>query len=108
ISRVVEKGNEGTKNVMFDLRGKTAVVTGAGSGIGEAIAVLFAEQGARVLAFDISESAAGAVVAKLKSRGGDALPFVCDVADAGAVEATFRAIDTAGDRIDILVNNAGI
>jgi 2-keto-3-deoxy-L-fuconate dehydrogenase len=92
---------------LFDLSRKVAVVTGAGSGIGAAIASRFARQGARVVVLDLNESA-DAVAAAIRSDGGDAVARRCDVADPGAVARTIR--DAAADlgRLDILVNNAGI
>jgi 2-keto-3-deoxy-L-fuconate dehydrogenase len=93
---------------VFRLDGKSAIVTGAGSGIGAAIATLFAEQGARVALFDIDLAAAEAVTKAIRTAGGVAHPFVCDVGDAPSVERAFAAaLDTLG-RLDILVNNAGI
>jgi NAD(P)-dependent dehydrogenase (short-subunit alcohol dehydrogenase family) len=94
--------------MMFDLTRKTAVVTGAGSGIGESIALLFAKSGARVVLVDVSTTAAEGVAAKIRAAGGDALVLACDVGDARSVESTFTTIDQRCDRIDILVNNAGI
>lgn len=93
---------------MFDLKGKTAFVTGAGSGIGEAIALLFARQGARIVALDVSESGANAIATKLRAAGAEVLPLTCDVGDAASVTSAFdRAFDSV-KRVDILVNNAGI
>src|SRR5438067_4885455 len=77
---------------MFDLHGKVAVVTGAASGIGAAIATLFGRQGARVIVVD-------------RSPG---VPFQCDVSSPDDVRRTFDAICAATGQIDILVNNAGI
>ena len=94
--------------MMFSLQGKTAIVTGGGSGIGRAIALLFAKQGARVFVFDISEAAANAVAGEIRDLGADARVVACDVADAGSVRSAFDAVDERGDRVDILVNNAGI
>ncbi|MET0555062.1 MAG: SDR family oxidoreductase [Vicinamibacteria bacterium] len=90
---------------MFDLQGRTAVVTGAGSGIGEAIARLFAQQGARVALLDRDAVAAGAVASSIGS-GASAVP--CDVSSAASVAAAFEDVDRLLGRVDILVNNAGI
>jgi 2-keto-3-deoxy-L-fuconate dehydrogenase len=95
---------------MFRLDGKTAVVTGAGSGIGLAIASTFAHNGARVFVLDRDSRAAAATVEKVRAAGGVASPIECDVALAASVAAAFASIDADRDapRIDILVNNAGI
>ncbi len=95
---------------MFRLDGKTAIVTGAGSGIGLAIASTFARNGARVFALDRDLKAAGAAAESICAAGGAASALECDVAIAGSVDAAFARIDSDRDaaRIDILVNNAGI
>ncbi len=95
---------------MFRLDGKTAVVTGAGSGIGQAIASTFARNGARVYALDRDLKAAGGTVESIRAAGGAASALDCDVAIAESVEAAFARIDAVqnSDRIDILINNAGI
>jgi 3-oxoacyl-[acyl-carrier protein] reductase len=85
---------------MRRLAGKRALVTGAGGGLGAAIARRFREEGAEVLVNDVREDAARATAAELDSRA-----LIADVADSGAVRAMF---EQAGGPLDILVNNAGI
>ena len=95
---------------MFRLDGKTAVVTGAGSGIGQAIASTFASNGARVFALDRDLKAASGTVESIRAAGGAASALDCDVAIADSVDAAFARIDSDknSQRIDILINNAGI
>ena len=95
---------------MFRLDGKTAVVTGAGSGIGQAIASTFARNGARVFALDRDLKAASGTVESIRAAGGAASAIDCDVAIADSVEAAFARIDSDknSQRVDILINNAGI
>ena len=93
---------------MFDLQGKVAVVTGAGSGIGAAIARLFARRGASVAAVDRNRDAAAAVAAEIAAGGGRASVHTCDVSEPALVDALFRDLIAAHPRLDILVNNAGI
>src|SRR6266542_2898465 len=93
---------------MFELTGKVAVVTGAGSGIGEAIAHLFARQGAHVVALDVDEHAARTTAAAIATEGGGAEAIGCDVADSSRVNEVFTRLGEGDRRVDILVNNAGI
>src|SRR5512134_2209287 len=93
---------------MFDLQGKAAVVTGGGSGIGAAIASLFARRGATIAVLDRNEASAEAIAAAIRGAGGHAEAVQCDVADADGVARAFARIDAAHGRLDILVNNAGI
>jgi len=93
---------------VFRLDGKTAVVTGAGSGIGRAIAGTFAAQGARLFVLERDERGAAETVAQIRGAGGVAETLTCDVADAASVTAAFAQVDRAAPRLDILVNNAGI
>lgn len=89
---------------MFSLQNKIAVVTGGGSGIGQAISVLLAKQGAEVHIFEISEENASTTLSIIEANGGKAFVHVCDVANQQAVVAEFEAIGA----LNILVNNAGI
>jgi NAD(P)-dependent dehydrogenase (short-subunit alcohol dehydrogenase family) len=93
---------------MFDLSGKVAAVTGGGSGIGEAIALLFARQGARVFVLDRDEEAARRTAATIASAGGGAGARRCDVSRAADAADAMRAIEAEAGRLDILVNNAGV
>jgi 3-oxoacyl-[acyl-carrier protein] reductase len=85
------------------LHGKTAIITGAGSGFGAGIARRFALEGARVAVIDINPDAAQAIAKEI-----DATPIPCDVGDAASVTAMAAAARTALGDIDILVNNAGV
>jgi NAD(P)-dependent dehydrogenase (short-subunit alcohol dehydrogenase family) len=90
------------------LENKVAVVTGAGSGMGKAIAVLYAKEGAKVVATDINEESVKAVAAEIIAAGGAATAIVANVAKEEDVQ---KMIDTAIEKygtLDILVNNAGI
>ncbi|MDI5949938.1 SDR family NAD(P)-dependent oxidoreductase [Flavobacterium yafengii] len=89
---------------MFSLQNKKAVVTGGGSGIGKAIAALFAKQGAEVHIVELTEESAKAAVEEIKENGGKVFSHACNVANQQEVLATFEKIGN----INILVNNAGI
>jgi 2-keto-3-deoxy-L-fuconate dehydrogenase len=93
---------------VFLLTDKVAVVTGAGSGIGAAIAALFGRQHARVAIVDVDDAAARRTADAIARDGGRAKAFACDVSNADAVARLFEAIAFASGRVDILVNNAGI
>ncbi|HEX3697565.1 MAG TPA: glucose 1-dehydrogenase [Polyangia bacterium] len=93
---------------MFDLKGKAAIITGGGSGIGQAVSMLFARQGARVAILDLQAEPARETAAQIGAAGGVALALPCDVADAAAVKAAFAAAEDAHGPVNILVNNAGI
>lgn len=93
---------------MFSLAQKTALITGAGSGIGQAIALLFAKQGAHVEVLDLKLEAAQATVEQITAAGGSAHASACDVGDEAAVKAVFADVSARRPRLDILVNNAGI
>ncbi|MHB8233069.1 MAG: SDR family NAD(P)-dependent oxidoreductase [Solirubrobacteraceae bacterium] len=91
-----------------NLQGKVAVVTGAGSGIGRATALLLARHGATVHAADIDARSAEIVAVEIASAGGSATAHRLDVSDADAVEAFAEAVFAASGHVDILHNNAGI
>ena len=93
---------------MFDLQGKVAVVTGAGSGIGAAVARLFAQKGATIAAADRDTTAAGRIASEITGHGGTAMGYPCDVTNQEDVTALFASLEADYGRVDILVNNAGI
>jgi NAD(P)-dependent dehydrogenase (short-subunit alcohol dehydrogenase family) len=95
---------------MFRLDGKTAVVTGAGSGIGLAIASTFAQNGARVFVLERDVKAGNAAAGKIRAAGGKSEAVECDVAVASSVESAFARVDSirGAAKLDILINNAGI
>jgi 3-hydroxybutyrate dehydrogenase len=90
------------------LRGKVALVTGAASGIGRAIAMRYAAEGASVAIADLQAAGASAVVADIERTGGKALALAMDVTDEGAVKQGVETTVATFGRIDILVSNAGI
>jgi len=90
------------------LKDKVALITGAGSGIGRAIAQLFAEEGARIVANDVNAMAAKETVESLGALGSGARAIQADVADSRQVKAMFAEVDRDLGLLDVLVNNAGI
>lgn len=88
--------------------GKVALVTGAGSGIGEATALLYARHGAKVIVSDINEAHGKSVVEKIRSAGGDAQFVACDVSKAEQCEALVKETLGHYGRLDYACNNAGI
>ena len=92
----------------FSLEGKTAIVTGVGTGVGRSIAWMLAEHHARVMALDLESSLAEETTAGIRASGGVAHPFVCDVADEAQVRRVFDQIATEHGGIQLLVNNAGV
>jgi len=90
------------------LKGKSAIVTGAGAGMGKAIAMLFAAEGAKVAASDIDQQALDAVVAEIQSAGGTATGVLADVAKEADVRHLVDTTVKLYGSVDVLVNNAGI
>ncbi|MBT4363176.1 MAG: SDR family NAD(P)-dependent oxidoreductase, partial [Desulfobacteraceae bacterium] len=107
-------------NMVERFKGKVAIITGAGQGIGASHALAFAREGAHVIVADIGESIPEAdyimgtlsemdkVVNEIKSLGGKAMGIKCDVRNPGDVESMVGKVISELGRIDILVNNAGV
>lgn len=90
------------------LKNKVAIITGAGSGIGRATAIRFAEEGADVVASDINEETGQQTIQQIKEAGGEATFIKVDVSQAADVEKMVEAAVKSYGKLDILVNNAGI
>jgi NAD(P)-dependent dehydrogenase (short-subunit alcohol dehydrogenase family) len=95
-------------DLLFDLTGQIALVTGATQGLGLAIVEALAEQGARVIVSDLNEAACERVAAELRSRGMRVEGLPADLANGAEVERLAAQVQAAFGGIDILVNNAGI
>ncbi len=91
----------------FGLKGKTALVFGAGGGLGGAIAEALAAEGACLFVADINEGALSAVAGRIRAAGGEAHALVWDIADEEALERHAMAIEQSHGGVDILVNNTG-
>ena len=91
-----------------DLQGKTALVTGAASGIGRAVALLYGQYGANVMVSDIDETQGQQVVAEIQSAGGNAQFFKADVGDPAQCHQLVQATVAAFATLDVACNNAGI
>lgn len=89
------------------LKGKTALVLGAGGGLGGVIAVTLAAEGARVVLGDVDAAALERTAQTVRHAGGEALPLVWDLADLDSIEQHFAAIESQWGGVDILINNTG-
>lgn len=93
---------------LFDLGGKTALITGSSRGLGRAMAEGMAAAGARIILNGVNEARLQEAVEEMKAKGFDVLGAPFDVADEAAIVAAFEKLDADGVAVDILVNNAGI
>ncbi len=92
---------------MTRLAGKTALITGGGTGIGRACAVLFAREGAKVAVAGRRAEPTAAVAAEISGAGGEALAAACDVTKSAEVERAVQSVVARFGRLDVVVNNAG-
>ncbi|HEX7954645.1 MAG TPA: 3-oxoacyl-ACP reductase FabG [Burkholderiales bacterium] len=90
------------------LKDRVAIITGSARGIGQATAVKFAQEGARVVVCDLDRKAVEEVVAQIAASGGQAAGFVVDVSDKPSIAAMVHGVMQKYGRVDVLVNNAGI
>ena len=93
-------------SIAIDLSGEVALVTGGGSGIGEAIARTLSRAGAAVAVADISEESAARVATAICDEGGQAMPVQMDIADAASIDAAMERLHAQLGQVSILVNNA--
>lgn len=90
------------------LTNRVALVTGAGSGIGQAIAVAYAKEGAKVIITDLNLAGCQETLAKVRDEGSEGWVYALDVTDVQAVQNLATQVQSAAGNIDILVNNAGV
>lgn len=90
------------------LADKKVLITGAGSGIGRAMSLLFSREGAQVAVADMNEAAAQETARLVREQGGEALPLACDVTQGPQVQRAVEATVDAFGRLDVLCNNAGV
>ncbi len=97
-----------TLSDLITLKGKFAVVTGGGRGIGQATCLRLAEAGAHVAVVDMNESDAAETARQIRDQGGSAEAAILDITDGAAVKNVFQHLGQKHGRLDVLVNNAGI
>jgi 3-oxoacyl-[acyl-carrier protein] reductase len=91
----------------FGLKGKTALILGAGGGLGRAVAATLAKEGVRVALADVNQEALDATLLEIRVGGGQALPLLWDLADLAAIDGHITAIESEFGPVDILFNNTG-
>jgi len=105
---MLERQQSGVQEIMRELSGRTAFVTGGASGIGLALGRTFAEAGMNVMLADIEESALSVAVESLRGFGAVVKGVACDVADGDSVERAAKAAYAAFGNVHVLCNNAGV
>ena len=90
------------------LEGKVAIVTGAGTGIGEAIALKFAREGARLVLGGLPDDPVKEVAGRIRDEGGEAIAYSGDLSNEGPARECVKVAQKTFGRIDVLVNNAGV
>jgi 3-oxoacyl-[acyl-carrier protein] reductase len=108
VERDLAVSEEGSTMKEPELQTRVVVITGAVAGIGRATALRFAQEGARIAAWDVSDKTAPQLESAIKWAGGESLFHAVDVTNANAVESATAAVIDQWGRIDVLINNAGI
>ena len=96
------------KNLSRSVKDKVAIITGAGSGMGEATAKVFAAEGIKVVATDINLKEVERVSGEIESSGGSCIPMLLDVTDKQSIEQCVKSSIDEYSSLDIVINNAGI
>jgi 3-oxoacyl-[acyl-carrier protein] reductase len=108
VADIPEKREKRKPALESGLRGKVVVISGAGAGIGRATAMRFAQEGAKIAAWDVSSKAAPQLEAAIQWAGGEGVFQAVNVTQANEVESAAQTVLDRWKRIDVLINNAGI